>query len=548
VYVGERWPHRVSSGARITFGPLGAKTWTGVTAQPPRHKVKDMGTSSDSAFERDIFISYAQLDNEPLTAEESGWVSTFHNALQKRLGQLLGRKPDIWRDSEKLKGNDKFGDEIVAQFPKLKVMVSILSPRYVKSDWCLRELRAFHEAATAHGGISLGNKLRVFKVVKTPIQPPDEQPAEIGSVLGYDFYRLDESSGRFREFNLGKNSPTYGQFIERFEDLAQDISSLLKRLDQGVPATNGSGSNGEDVPPERTVYLATTTSDLNPERDKIRRELEERGYQVLPNQELPLDNRLRETVREYLGRCMLAVHLIGGKYGLVPEDEQTSLLDVQQELSQQSKLARIFWLPSSISSNDPRQRRFLDNVQNQAPSQPGTELLTGNIEDLKTEIVSELEKLPTRLEQQDDPPDTDDGPARIYLIYDEADRDGITEIDDYLFDQGVDVLKPVFHGDESEIRQLHQDQLRLCDATLIYHNQSSEAWLSFKMNDLRKARGYRAGKPFKANAIYIGGASNRFKQQVRSRDALVIKQFGAFSTDDLTPFVAAISPEQGGAR
>lgn len=98
--------------------------------------------SKTAAFERDIFISYAHLDNEALTEEEKGWVSAFDNALQKRLGQLLGRKPDIWRD-RKLQGNDIFGDEIVAQFLKLKVMISIISPRYLESEWCRRELEEF---------------------------------------------------------------------------------------------------------------------------------------------------------------------------------------------------------------------------------------------------------------------------------------------------------------------------------------------------------------------------------------------------------------------
>ena len=73
--------------------------------------------SKEENYERDIFISYAHLDNEALTEEEKGWVSAFDTALQRRLGQLLGRKPDIWRD-RKLQGNDIFGDEIVEQFPR----------------------------------------------------------------------------------------------------------------------------------------------------------------------------------------------------------------------------------------------------------------------------------------------------------------------------------------------------------------------------------------------------------------------------------------------
>src|SRR5262245_60108964 len=118
-------------------------------------------------IEKDIFISYAHLDNETLTEEQKGWVTTFHHALEKRLGQLLAHLPNIWRD-EKLQGNDYFGEEIVDQFQKLRVLVSILSPRYVESDWCRKELRTFYDVAQKFHGVRLGNKSRIFKVIKHP--------------------------------------------------------------------------------------------------------------------------------------------------------------------------------------------------------------------------------------------------------------------------------------------------------------------------------------------------------------------------------------------
>ena len=96
--------------------------------------------SSVPSLDRDVCISFAHLDNQPLAEDEKGWVSAFDTALHRRLGQLLGREPDIWRD-RKLQGNDILEDEIFQQFPKLKTMVSIVSPRYLKSEWCRRELR-----------------------------------------------------------------------------------------------------------------------------------------------------------------------------------------------------------------------------------------------------------------------------------------------------------------------------------------------------------------------------------------------------------------------
>ena len=66
-------------------------------------------------FARQIFISYAHLDNQPLSADQSGWVSLFHSTLQTLLSQRLGAPADIWRD-DKLHGNDDFSDEILVMF------------------------------------------------------------------------------------------------------------------------------------------------------------------------------------------------------------------------------------------------------------------------------------------------------------------------------------------------------------------------------------------------------------------------------------------------
>ena len=94
----------------------------------------------------DIFISYAHLDDKPLTEGQKGWITKFHRILEVRLGQLLGEEPQIWRDP-KLAGNDVFDRSIAGEFRKARVMVSVMTPRYVKSEWCVRELSGFVNAA-----------------------------------------------------------------------------------------------------------------------------------------------------------------------------------------------------------------------------------------------------------------------------------------------------------------------------------------------------------------------------------------------------------------
>jgi hypothetical protein len=59
------------------------------------------------SFKKDIFISYAHIDDEALIEGEPGWISEFHRSLEVRLSQLLGYRPVIWRDKA-LDGNHNF--------------------------------------------------------------------------------------------------------------------------------------------------------------------------------------------------------------------------------------------------------------------------------------------------------------------------------------------------------------------------------------------------------------------------------------------------------
>src|SRR5271168_5513149 len=140
-------------------------------------------------FESDAFISYAHLDNVELVEGHKGWVSNLHRALEVRVAQLLGKQPQIWRDP-KLQGNDHFAETLVEKLRRVAILVSVVSPRYVKSDWARKELSAFWEAAETQGGIRFHDKMRIFKVLKTPV-PFDSHPAELRPLLGHEFFKVD---------------------------------------------------------------------------------------------------------------------------------------------------------------------------------------------------------------------------------------------------------------------------------------------------------------------------------------------------------------------
>lgn len=93
-------------------------------------------------FEQNLFISYAHIDDQPLAPGEKGWITRFHATLKAILSTRIGREAKIWRD-EKLQGNDVFSDEIVVQFSRAATLVSIVTLRYLNSEWCTREAHEF---------------------------------------------------------------------------------------------------------------------------------------------------------------------------------------------------------------------------------------------------------------------------------------------------------------------------------------------------------------------------------------------------------------------
>ena len=65
-------------------------------------------------FEKDIFISYAHIDNQPLTPGQKDSISRFHASLEVFLSTRIGQSARIWRD-DKLQGNDVFANEIMGR-------------------------------------------------------------------------------------------------------------------------------------------------------------------------------------------------------------------------------------------------------------------------------------------------------------------------------------------------------------------------------------------------------------------------------------------------
>jgi hypothetical protein len=238
------------------------------------------------SFEYDLFISYSHRDNGGGRGE--GLVDRFHELLRERLSVYLGREPRIWRDVKKLDGGDYFDDEIARGVRQSRAFLIIVSPSYLRSEYCAQELDCFTQAAEVNGGKHVGNRDRRIKVVKTWVER-DHHPTAPRDQIGYELSEKDLESGRPREFSQLPSGYKHHEYLERMEDLVWGLAELLKEMDRKKPPPIPLLRPPDAKP---AVYLATTTKDRAEDRKRIADELRARQYPVLPDDtlsdELPL--------------------------------------------------------------------------------------------------------------------------------------------------------------------------------------------------------------------------------------------------------------------
>ena len=477
-------------------------------------------------FEQNLFISYAHIDDQPLTPGEKGWITRFHATLKAILSMRMGREATIWRD-EKLQGNDVFSDEIVARFKQSAVLVSIVTSRYLNSEWCTREAREFCQSAQQTGGLVVGNKSRVFKVIKTPVDTQESLPAPMKDVLGYEFFAVKDGV----PLDL---DPAYGQeyaqlYNQNVAKLAWEVAQLLKALEAlgGTSASAGKTVNREPpVPGKPAVYLAECSYDRKQARGLVEGELKRLGYPVLPDRPLPMDEtEYVAAVESLLARCALSIHLVGESYGGVPDGPTGKSAGIHQnELAvarcKSGGLERLIWLPQGTRSEQASQQAFIEMLHQDAQAQFGADLITGDIEELRAAIHATLSKIEHPEPKQPERDTTaaqgaaGEGAKLIYLICDEKDRKASVPVRKLCKQRGFEVALPAFEGDASQVRKTNQLLLASCDAVFLFYGAGDEAWKRTIDNELKKMAGYRGGKPLPAICTYLAEPRTNDKEDL----------------------------------
>jgi hypothetical protein len=520
-----------------------------------------MGFLTD--FEEDVFISYATIDDDCLPGEKAGWVAQLHEDLTRRVKVRLGAdNVQMWRDYQ-IGANAVFETTIKGRLDKTAALLSILSPSFLTRDWTKLELAEFVQRARDGIGLVVNaDKSRIFKVEKLEVSR-ESLPLAMQGTRSYKFCKPDPDRPNIsREFRPQVYESDRIGYFKELDNLAIDIASLLRDMAQAAPPKASLG-----------IYVAETTYGLNDQLTSVRRELSDRGYAVYPQGDLSRrPEEFIEQVRSDLKRSVLSVHLVGAMYGLIPEGEIRSIGQIQHELAMERgasdpDFVRLIWMPEGLVPIEESQRKFIEHLQNDAEVQKNAEIMEAKLDELKSALRDRLDAIEQRREAAAKvalaaPAAAPQGavaapqglasPAdapTVYIICDISDlqSDFLTNLRNCLFDDGCEPVLLTEKGIRDPSLSRHLENLKSCDAFLIFYGAGSPEWFEDKLSDYRQYLRART-RPVLAKAIYFAPPDTQQKRDARTNEAPMFRAGASFSRDDIGTFLSRLSDARAGKK
>ena len=434
--------------------------------------------------------------------EQSLWLDTFihfFKVLYKQVSEVPCRVSALSSSSS----------DAEALVDDAQVFIAVLSPAYFKDSRLLGITQRFITRAQSEKRLLIGGRTSFIKVVYHPFSWKEgmSQLEAVSHLPVHEFYDIDVLTSSPRVYDPRVRSETQHAYWLKLSDICNDVSYMVSH---DKPLSSGSAER------HMTVYLASVGADMVFYRDMLRRELMGRGYYVLPDTYISADlPDLSRRIEKDLSSSALSVHLIGEDFGSLIKGSDYSLVSLQNMLAHRHTLRvmehvksagglgfqRLLWVDPNVEVLSERQRLFIENVKTEAAMIEEAEVMEVRIEEFKHIIRDTLRKLLPKVHSEAKSDDGLGDKRSVYLMCDPRDKDLSSRLAGILIDEGFRVLALSQEGSPSELRQEHQEHLRICDGSVILYNRGSDQWFGSKLQDLFKAPAFGRERPLRAKAI-----------------------------------------------
>ena len=430
----------------------------------------------------DVFISYARDDDVPPPdrPDRKGFVTFLDESIQYEFRDLGPDRPKIWRDIKRISDGDQFSPELEKALKEASTLLVVLSPNWMASEWCNRELETF---ARFHGS----DLQRIVVVSKHHIDFV-QRPVLLRGQTGFEFYERNKDpediAGDIEFFDRGEARDE--RYWQKIRALA---ARLLKRKAPPSPSP---------YPPSgRTIYVAKPASDMRAGYDRIVSELVGRGHTVVPSpmEEIPLNTAV-EVIDKALSSAEISIHLLGEKAGQAPEDQ---LPMVKLQLARAAELAgqggsgkfhRLVWAPAQwsvvVAAGQPAEAvRHPVDVLTRFDRQLPSDKVEGDSLSKFVDFINQHLAAIAPPRPLSDWPAGKNGEISLYLYHSQEDSDYALNLAQALQQRQLDALLPVFDGPDAEIKSFNSKQLAQCDAVVLCWASASEVWVRAQASGLR---------------------------------------------------------------
>ena len=404
-------------------------------------------------FNNDLFISYRRVSNDT----PDRWVDTFCDDMRSQLRERVG-EVGIWRDTAELRAGDAWRPEIAEAVESTGIFMALMARTYFDSDECRKELDRFLGRLKAPEG-SGGRKL--MPIFKHPARNPDEMPAELREIGHHEFF-VQEAKG-WRELDRRRDADDYW---ERMSRLVQDLTQALEDL-YGRQKKQALGK----------VFIARVAPELLQARERLRCDLQQRGFLVAPEHEYLWNaDDHRQRIANDLSDALLCIHLVSGNASiepLTPERDRVQLEAAQAEMARRGQPPPLVWIAQAVTIA-PAQQALISYIRNEL-SDAGGEVLQGSLEELKTQALALLPQPVAR----------NGGavaavkPRKTALLVEAADLADAGPLKRWLTEQlGLDVRAVVFTRDTPDDIARLRKTLAMCGQVLIFWSGQDEDWVT----------------------------------------------------------------------
>ena len=434
------------AGGKKAEGRGGARD-SGGDRRPASAESESGQMSHVPSFEHDVFVSYAHLDNESAAGRAGGgWVDVFVRRLEKQVKQRLGSKAvDLWSDP-KHAGNQPLTRDILTAARDSALLMVVMSPSYLHSEWCARERNTFLEVArdrVAEGRIFIVRYLDV---------PREETPSDFGDLTGFPFFVEDRHVGATRP--LGEPNRSEPEFVRRIYNLSYQVAHEMTRLTALAHGGTRKGAASQTEGP--LVFVARATDDLEDREEQLRNHLMQAGVRVPPRKlYMQADAAgFESAVRADLEGCKLFAQLLSSARGREMPfggDKRLPALqcDVARRVGTKVVQSRDRALdPTTVA--DPIQREMLETA------------IACPIEEFKRMVVEEAQRQPPLSRSRP-------SGVMVFVDADPRDRELARQIGEVLAGLGVACYWPLEAGAPDEIRKDLEANLSDCDGVLVVY-------------------------------------------------------------------------------